>query len=596
MDVKEAYSGRISREQALVARLRQVKRYCGLGRLFSFLMAVVLFFSFLDKNGSLAAALAILMLVIFLVIALRDMKNSRRLHHHEALLRINEEELYALDHLYPDSEPDTPTPPETHPYAADLDIFGSHSLFRFIDRTTSAPASELLASRLMQPAPRQKIRLWQQAAGELRDEIDWRQELQARGRRARMSRQADRQIRHWASAGIDTQSSAPPAWMVFVLPVITAALIIAAYNDWISWRILWLSFWAHLGLMWWINRQVNPAYSALSQTIKPLEAFRDNLQGLVNKPFTTPQLQALQQRCHIGDKTANEALKALADILHGLDLRLNPLVHLPLNLVIFRDWYLCRRLIGWRSRYGQALPVWMDTLAEMEVFSCFAHMAFNHPEWCFPEITDEPFRFSATELGHPLLPHDKRVCNDITIEGRRKILLITGSNMAGKSTFLRTIGVNMVLAMAGGPVCAHQLEMPELLVLSSMRIADNLEENISTFYAELKKLESILKRVRAHEPVFLLLDEILRGTNSQDRHAGAVALIHQLLAENAVGILATHDLALTDIAKESEGQVLNYHFDVQVKGEELFFDYRLKPGVCTSMNATLLMRKIGIHL
>jgi DNA mismatch repair ATPase MutS len=154
----------------------------------------------------------------------------------------------------------------------------------------------------------------------------------------------------------------------------------------------------------------------------------------------------------------------------------------------------------------------------------------------------------------------------------------------------------MVLAMAGGPVCARQLAMPELVVLSSMRIADNLEENISTFYAELKKLESILKRVRAHEPVFLLLDEILRGTNSLDRHAGAVALIRQLLAEKAVGILATHDLALTDIARESEGQVLNYHFDVQVKGEELFFDYRLKPGICTSMNATLLMRKIGINL
>jgi len=177
-----------------------------------------------------------------------------------------------------------------------------------------------------------------------------------------------------------------------------------------------------------------------------------------------------------------------------------------------------------------------------------------------------------------------------------KIMLITGSNMAGKSTFLRTVGINMILAMAGSVVCAKELKVSRVMVVSSMRVTDNLEENISTFYAELKKLEMILQRVRAHERVFLLLDEILRGTNSQDRHAGARALIRQFLSEKAVGILATHDLALTDMEKEYKNQVLNYHFDVQVQDDELFFDYKLKPGICTSMNASLLMRKIGINV
>jgi hypothetical protein len=595
MDVKDAYVGRIRREQARVDQLKKIKKYCGLGRLFSFLGAIILFFAFLDTDGSMAAALAILMLLIFLAVALKDMKNSRRLHHHETLLRINEEELEALEQRYPDLQADGFRPPEDHPYANDLDIFGNHSLFRFIDRTTSAPASALLALRLMQPASMDKINLWQDASRELRDEIDWRQELQARGRRAKLSRQADRQIRHWASTGSGDALGAP-AWIIFTLPAVTLALAIAAYQGWTSWRILWLPFWAHLGVMWWTGKKVIPVYNALSQAINPLEAFRINLEALLSKSFAAPHLQDLQQRCRIGDQRADKALKALGKILDGMDLRLNPLVYLPLNFVIFLDWRLHRRLLRWKSLYGEALPTWLDALAETEVLCCFANTAFNHPDWCFPQIIDGPFHFSATDLGHPLLPEAKRVCNDITIEGRKKILLITGSNMAGKSTFLRTVGVNMVLAMAGGPVCARKLAMPELLVLSSMRIADNLEENISTFYAELKKLETIIKRVRAHEPVFLLLDEILRGTNSQDRHAGAVALIRQLLAEEAVGILATHDLALTDIAGESQGQVLNYHFDVQVKGEELFFDYRLKPGVCTSMNATLLMRKIGIHL
>lgn len=223
-------------------------------------------------------------------------------------------------------------------------------------------------------------------------------------------------------------------------------------------------------------------------------------------------------------------------------------------------------------------------------------MAFNHPGWCFPEISEDFFTLSAVSLGHPLLKDTGRVPNDAVLEGTGKVMLVTGSNMAGKSTFLRTVGVNIVLAMAGSVVCAEKMTVSPTKIITSMRIADNMEENISTFYAELKKLEMILQQVRAHEKVFLLLDEILRGTNSHDRHAGSGAVIRQFLREDAVAILATHDLELTDMAKEFPGQVLNYHFDVQVRDEELYFDYKLKDGICTSMNASLLMRKIGIDV
>jgi DNA mismatch repair ATPase MutS len=206
------------------------------------------------------------------------------------------------------------------------------------------------------------------------------------------------------------------------------------------------------------------------------------------------------------------------------------------------------------------------------------------------------FSVSGISIGHPLLPERQRVNNDFTLEGLAKVELITGSNMAGKSTFLRSLGVNMVLAQAGAPVCAKSFRQSPVKLVSSMRIADNLAENTSTFYAELKKLRTIIEKVKAGEEVFILLDEILRGTNSFDRHTGAAALIKQLIKEKAVALIATHDVELAQLQSTYPASITNYHFDVEVEGEELYFDYKLKHGVCKSMNASILMKKIGIEL
>jgi DNA mismatch repair ATPase MutS len=239
---------------------------------------------------------------------------------------------------------------------------------------------------------------------------------------------------------------------------------------------------------------------------------------------------------------------------------------------------------------------WFHTLGAFEALNSFATIHFNNPGWCFPSLQEAHFFLESTELGHPLIHKEKRVNNFIKMEERGELMLVTGSNMAGKSTYLRSVGVNVVLAMAGAPVCAAAFRLSPVQLISSMRIADNLEESTSTFYAELKKLKSVIERVNNDEKVFILLDEILRGTNSLDRHTGSEALIKQLIKHNAAGIIATHDLALADIKNEFPGNILNYHFDVQVNNDELYFDYKLKPGVCTSLNASILMKKIGIEL
>ncbi|MEI2750446.1 MAG: MutS family DNA mismatch repair protein [Ferruginibacter sp.] len=267
----------------------------------------------------------------------------------------------------------------------------------------------------------------------------------------------------------------------------------------------------------------------------------------------------------------------------------------PLDLVLFWSLQQVLALEQWKKQESNRVEIWLARLAEMEALNSISTIHFNQPDWVFPELKENYFSLEAKSLGHPLINEKKRVNNDISIKDKGELMLITGSNMAGKSTFLRSTGVNLVLAMAGAPVCATYFSFTPVQLISSMRIADNLEESTSTFYAELKKLKSIIDRVNAGEKLFIVLDEILRGTNSHDRHTGSDALIRQLIRHQAAGMIATHDLALADIQQSFQQNILNHHFDVQVSGEELYFDYKLKPGVCQSMNASILMRKIGIE-
>ncbi len=277
-------------------------------------------------------------------------------------------------------------------------------------------------------------------------------------------------------------------------------------------------------------------------------------------------------------------------------MRYNLVMAAPLNLLLQWNLQQALNLEEWKAKNPSSIQNWLEALGEMDALCSLAILRFNHPQWAIPQFTETHFQLSAKNMGHPLIPHDKRVTNEMVIEGNDQIMLITGSNMAGKSTYLRSAGVNIVLAMAGAPVCATTFSLSPVHLLSSMRITDNLEENTSTFYAELKKLKFILENVNNREPVFILLDEILRGTNSFDRHTGSVALIKQFIKKTTPAVIATHDVALAGLEKEFPGNIKNYHFDVQVSGEELHFDYLLKPGICSSLNASLLMKKIGIEI
>ncbi len=599
-NIKQSYLSRLETLKKQLSLYKKRRKKLGGARLVTFVAAILLFFIFLTINGWVASILAIVLLCGFIIATLKDLDNAKKLHFVEQLIQINTEELEALDGNYKAFGSGAVFKEDKHPYTGDLDIFGSHSIFRMLNRTTTFRSAQRLASWLKNPTDKKEIIQRQEAVKALASEVEWRQELRAVGRHENIHESDFDQILEWAKSHPETENLKKWNLLTRAAMIMTGIFILLGALHLASWQLLWISLIVHSWIVWKSGKVLLPHYELLSKTAHSLEALEQRLFLIGTKDFDNEHLQALQTGLETeskhGEQKAYQAIQSLKKILERLDIRNNPLVHFPLNWVVFWDWHQFRQLTKMHQKIHESLLRWADIFVEVEVLCSVANLTYNQPHWEFPEITEEYFTLEATALGHPLILSGKRVCNDVTLEGKGKMMLITGSNMAGKSTFLRSIGVNVVLAMIGSPVCAEKMVLSPANVISSMRIADNLEENISTFYAELQKLEYIIKQAKKRGRNLLLMDEILRGTNSNDRHSGSRALIEQLLAVDAVGILATHDLALTDLEEKYPKNVDNYHFDVQVQNEDLFFDYVLKKGICTSMNASILMRKIGIEV
>ncbi|MGB8190956.1 MAG: hypothetical protein WCF67_03510, partial [Chitinophagaceae bacterium] len=561
------------------------------------------------------AAIAIIALVIFLKLVAVSVKLKSELARLEVLLSINREEISVLNGHYNHRPNGAQLQPAHHPYSQDLDVFGHASLFQYLHRTTSEQSAQLLANWLLQPADKETILARQQAAKELRDQSEWRQELQARGHLNPLSYSTQHSLAAWLS---QPAGFANTAWKIarFILPAISLTLLVLYTFDLILPGYFWLGVLIFFAVSGYISKLATPQYVQLSKHITQLETLSKTLQWIENASFTSPLLTQLKHSLNTNIENANadnaqrirnpkhqtrnlpsQHVKSLKRILDRMDYRLNPLVFVPLNIFLFWDLQQVLQLEKWKAQQQNKIDHWFEAIAEAEAISSLANLSFNHPSWVFPVIRPEWFALKCEQAGHPLIPPAKCVPNSIGMNGHPQLAFITGSNMAGKSTFLRTIGINLVMAMAGAPVCGAYFESPVLRVMTSMRIADNLEESASTFYAELQKLKMILDAVKTNsKEVFLLLDEILRGTNSLDRHTGSEALIKQLIKEKAVGMIASHDLSLAELEQQYPGIIHNYHFDVTIEGNELHFDYKLKQGVCKTLNATLLMKKIGIEM
>jgi len=590
------YQNRVKELEALLPPLKRKRTLLGWARLLSILLALGFIWYTISSGQPILLLPALACLTAFFIILSADIRHEEILKNTETLIRITGEELDVLHHRFHHLPDGNRYKSKEHDYTGDLDIFGHASLFQYINRTTSEQGEELLANWLSGPSPEMEIRPRQEAVKELSGKTGWRQQLRASGINHKISFSTQQKIEQWISK--KNKFLANPFWKYsrFFFPSLSLLNFVLYFTDAVSASLFYLLVFLFFILSMYTSRLIQPEWISLNKMTDEMDTLSASTGDVEKEPFQSAVLKELQSGLQNHRTGASAAVASFKRILDRLDYRLNPLVFIPLNTLLFWDLQQVFALEKWRETHRNDIGTWFRVLASFETLSSLATISFNQPAWSYPTLADGVAVFRAEELGHPLIPAAERISSTFRTAGPAQIGLITGSNMAGKSTFLRSVGVNMVLAMAGAPVCAKEMTLSPMKVISSMRVSDNLEENTSTFYAELKKLKYIIEAVNRKEKVFLLLDEILRGTNSADRHTGSSALIKQLIQHQASGLIATHDLELAKLAEAFPGNLHNYHFDVQVEGEELYFDYKLKEGICQSMNASLLMKKIGIEL
>jgi hypothetical protein len=596
MSPLETYKQLIAKHNTELKKLEQIGVLFGWLRFFSIALAVISLWWVLRNELFILLPIPAIFVGIFLFILAKHLDNNAAIENHRRLIQISQTEIEVLDHHFthlPDGEE---FKPEHHDYANDLDIFGRASLYQYINRCTSEQAKKLLAYWLLHPSSTETIIERQEAIKELVHQIEWRQQLQSYGIAHAITIDAEKKIDIWIEEPY--QFINKPHWKLlrFILPLISFTMLALYLIGIIPSPAFFPLIILMLAISLGVSKKIMPEYEKLNKVAPQLETLSDSVAWIEKANFKSKLFLQLKNKYIDRSVRSSQTIKNLKSILDRADIRLNPLVFIPLNTFVFWDLQQVLILEKWKKEDKQHINEWFHSLAEIESLASLANLSFNHPDWTFPVISKQQGIFIADSLGHPLISKEKLVTNSFSNKGNEGLNLITGSNMAGKSTFLRSVGVNIVLAMMGSAVYAKSMTVSNMKVISSMRVSDNLEENTSTFYAELKKLKEVIEAVYRSEKVFLLLDEILRGTNSADRHIGSKALIKQLIEHNAVGLIATHDLELAKLADEFPNRIHNYHFDVQVAGDELYFDYKLKRGICTSMNASLLMKKIGIEI
>ncbi|WP_447641915.1 MULTISPECIES: MutS family DNA mismatch repair protein [Chitinophagaceae] len=597
-DPKAIYESNICDLTKTETELKKKRSWMAWGRFLLMVLTIGWLYNEWHKGWQIGLLGFIVGVALFLVLVAKDTNLKTHLVFIQKLLVLNKKEIAGLDNQYADWESGSEFMDPAHPYLTDLDIFGKHSLFQYVNRAQSEGGRMLLASFFAKGTDKTTIENRQIAVQVMSTQTEWRQYFQAYGSLSDMKSSIEKDIEIWLQQSVANQSA---FWkiMVWTYPLVTLTCLYLYLDNTLSGGAFGLCMIVFILFSFAQSRKNNETFSVLSRFYPKVSVMGDQIACLEKlEGRDSVALQELKKQLAPNQTVkASDALKQLGKILGMFEARLNVFLYFFLNTFLLWDVRVAITLSDWKTKFGDNMYQWLQAIYQADALNSLAALRFNHPEWIFPEIASEYYSLDASCVGHPLIPAEKRVDNDFTITGQGKIALITGSNMGGKSTFLRSLGVNIVLAYAGAPVCARCFKLSVAKLMSSMRIADNLAENTSTFYAELKKIRAIIDAVNAKEKVFVLLDEILRGTNSLDRHAGSKALMLQLIREKAVAVIATHDVELANLVNEQPDAIANYHFDVQVAtNDELYFDYKLKSGVCQRMNAAILMKQIGIEI
>jgi ABC-type multidrug transport system fused ATPase/permease subunit len=593
--LKEKYLA--AAEKYRVAAEREEKRLflISMLRLISFAGGILLSgYGFTISTGA-GILLSILSVILFLYLLTLYSKHSARKEFLYNLSEINSGEALALSGDFSSFPSGSVFIDPEHPFSNDVDLFGNSSLFQYLNRTVTSYGREILAGWLSDPfvlAATMYER--QEAIREIADREIWRHEFMASGFNVPLEKQDISALIEWMngknSAGKNTASN----YLIYILPlaaIVTLGLLIAGvihYTVFTSVFIINLIY-VSAGL-----KNTNRVHIAVSKKYSYLTSMDSLLKVFDKEIFNSVLLNEIKINISGSGISASAAVRKLGSLIQAFDSRLNLIAGFALNGLLLWDYHCIRRLENWKDSYSQYFQQWLEMLGQVDAYISLGNYSFNNPSYSYPQISEDNTLFFSTGLGHPLIDSKERICNDFCLPSKGTVCIITGPNMAGKSTFLRTIAVNYILGMTGAPVCALGMKFIPMKLFTSMRTTDSLSNHESYFYAELKRLKVLKSLTEAGEPVLFILDEILKGTNSADKSLGSKLFIEKLIMSGGTGLIATHDITLGEMENDYPGKIINKCFEVEIAGETISFDYLIHDGITHKMNAALLMKQMGI--
>jgi hypothetical protein len=482
---------------------------------------------------------------------------------------------------------------DDHGYARDLDVFGRGSLFELMNVAQTEAGEATLADWLRRGASIDEVRARRAAVEELRSKLDFREDVGVLAAEQQVSRTGA--LAAWALSS--PVGLGALAWLCGACALATIALSVAAYEESLSWAAVvgWLAVEALITWPW--RKKLALVMSRIGRPADDLSLLAALLTRVEREAHTAERLRALQSTLAGGGAAASAAIARLTSLVSWYESSVHNLLFMPVTRALLVPEQLTFAIDRWQAQYGRHVAEWLRVVGELEALSAIATYTYEHPADPFPEVIDRPAVFEAEGLVHPLLSGATGVANDVRL-GRENphVIVLSGSNMSGKSTLLRAVGLNVVLALAGAPVRATRLTLSRLAIGATLRIDDSLQEGHSRFYAEILRIRHIVSDARAGTPLLFLLDEILHGTNSHDRRIGAEAVVRALVDAGAIGIVTTHDLALTELTGELGTRAANMHFEDRLEHGRMVFDYRMRPGIVEHSNALALMRAIGLEV
>ncbi|GAA0875722.1 MutS family DNA mismatch repair protein [Wandonia haliotis] len=583
-DLFAFYDGRVNEFESARKKVAGSKVTIGWLRLLVFLL-IPLSGYLLYPDWKIIVPIVIVLLGVFLWLVSRFTDLSEKHAFYERLVAMNQAEKAALRKEYTAFDSGSEFSDPGHPYAIDMDLFHKNGLFAFLNRTATRSGKRMLAQYLLQGSKDRKH--VQAVIEDLKHKTDWRQKYLA------ASRQEDEEMEEAAERWIQF-----PVKKMRVIRILRWVLPVFSLSSLVFWQAGVLSdmqfILSLLIPMFLIGTRLKETNKILFTSSKAGEKWKSilfRLNELEKCEFDSKEMQVFKEKLLQGENSSREALRRITRLIDLADYRLNMLMGIVLNIFLAWDFWMQTLQMDWLAKYNSDFGKWENDLAHLEVWICAANYAHNRQDLTYGRL--EGSQIQTERLGHPLLSPDETVYNDFQASGETAFSIITGPNMAGKSTFLRSVGVNLILARCGFPVVAEQFVMPDLLLYSSMRTTDDLSSSASYFFAELSRLRFIVDAIERGEKVFIILDEILKGTNSIDKEKGSAAFLNKLNELGAKGIIATHDLSLCRLGDESSA-FQNLYFDSIIEKDELTFDYKMRAGVCQNMNASFLLKKMGL--